>query len=441
MRIHKIFYTILFAIVLLFSCASNASIKQVIRPGAYSPSSTCKNCHERAYKQHFVSMHSRSYTNEAFQSQYFNEVVPLSMFDPDVQVEATKCLACHNPIAYLSQAQPILSKEQGELSANNITCDFCHTIVSFKGKAPGGANYIVEPGEIKYGPHRTETQWHHRYNPLFRSSQFCGICHNGSNHHGVITKSTYTEWEESPYAKKRIQCQDCHMNVIGFIEDDNPIFESGQAASIMMAKTPHRKNLHTHTFPGSSSTQQIIGSIKLKIYPNKTSARPGENVDVTVFVDNRRTGHKMPTGHTEWRVMWLELAINDGERTTNLRAVSQAKNGPEYDVAGQSKWDTEILGNDIPSGSRIYRQIFLDNTGKQTPSSYIATKMDFDNRLEAAEMRKEKYLFTIPETRGPVYILATLNYLIYPDEVAERLGIARAEKIVMATATKEIKIE
>ncbi|MFC1549444.1 multiheme c-type cytochrome [Nitrospirota bacterium] len=429
--------------ILLFilSCAQQTVTKRAVTPDSYFPSATCRNCHERAYEQHLTSMHSRSYSNEAFQSQYFNEVIPLSMADEDVQIEAARCLACHNPIAYLTQSQPILSKEQGDLVASNVTCDFCHTIVSYKGETPGGANYVIEPGEIKYGPHRTKTQWHHRYNSLFKKSEFCGICHNGTNHKGVETKSTYTEWKESTYAKKGIQCQDCHMNAIGFIENSKPIFESGQAASIRVVKPPHRANLHTHTFPGSSRTRQIIGATKLKIYTQRTSVVPGETVEFTVFVDNRRTGHKMPSGHTDWRLMWLEVSMSNGRETTSLMAGSEAAEGLGYDVAGQSQWDAEILGKEIPAGSRIYRQVFLDSAGKQTLRAYQAARIAFDNRLDAAEMRKEKFRIRIPETKGPLYILATLNYLIYPGKVAESLGIAHAEKIVLATASRELSLE
>ena len=427
--------------VLLLSCVNQATVQKKISRGSYFPSTTCMNCHERAYKQHLDSMHAISFSNEAFQSQYFNEVVPQSLLDPHVEKDAAKCLACHNPIAYLTQAQPILSREMGELAENDVTCDFCHTITGYSGDSPGNANYIVSPGEYKYGPHRTETQWHHRYNRLFTSSHFCGICHNGTNHMGTVTKSTFTEWQKSPYAKKNIQCQDCHMNMIGFIEEGGPLFESGRAAQIGMSKPPRRKNLHTHTFPGSSSKNQMIGSIKLKIFTDRTIASPGETVDTTVFVDNRRTGHKMPTGHTEWRLIWLELVLNYEESHTHLQAEPGSGGDIIYDVAGRCDDDTMVLGDDIPEGSRIYRQVFHDSSGKLTLASYEAARTVFDNRLDAAEMRKEKYSIKVPETKGTVYITAKLYYLVYPDSVARRLDIKPAEKIELATASREIVVE
>ena len=43
------------------------------------------------------------------------------------------------------------------------------------------------------------------------------------------------------------------------------------------------------------------------------SAEPGENVEVEVKITNTGAGHKIPTGVTEEREIWLELIALDSE--------------------------------------------------------------------------------------------------------------------------------
>ena len=39
-------------------------------------------------------------------------------------------------------------------------------------------------------------------NDFFRTTEFCGNCHNEKNPFGVWVKSTQLEWKEGPYAKE-----------------------------------------------------------------------------------------------------------------------------------------------------------------------------------------------------------------------------------------------
>jgi hypothetical protein len=109
-------------------------------------------------------------------------------------------------------------------------------------------------------------------------------------------------------------------------------------------------------------------------------------------------------------------------------------------VAGTTTLD-EDLGDDVPSGSRIYRAVFVESDGTPTFSSYQATRVSFDNRLEAGEVRTEMYRFVIPwHARESVQLIARLSYLAYPAGFAARLGVARAVPVTVATTTTTVPL-
>ena len=105
-------------------------------------------------------------------------------------------------------------------------------------------------------------------------------------------------------------------------------------------------------------------------------------------------------------------------------------------------FDAQILGDDIPTGSRIYRSIYVDDHGKQTLRSYDATKIVFDNRLDASEIREETYRFTIPAAaRGKVVaVRASLNYLPYPSSFTRKLGLPAPETVEVASMKRELQL-
>jgi hypothetical protein len=110
-----------------------------------------------------------------------------------------------------------------------------------------------------------------------------------------------------------------------------------------------------------------------------------------------------------------------------------------YDLSGKGPSDQEILGDDVPSGSRIYRAIFVDKGGKQTLAFYNTVKIIFDNRLNASEVRKETYYFKIPEDfKGKVLLQANLNYLPYPSSLSTRFGLPKPRPFEVSSAKKEL---
>ncbi|PIP08161.1 MAG: hypothetical protein COX52_01190, partial [Syntrophobacterales bacterium CG23_combo_of_CG06-09_8_20_14_all_48_27] len=290
--------------------AEHATISDSIKSSQYWPSSACQNCHLHIYEQQSQSMHAKSFTNPVFQAQYFKELLPLAKTDPVLSKEAESCISCHAPAFYMTNKRPGSSKDQIDPDMSGVTCDFCHTISGYSGDNPGEGNYISVPSERKLGPFKFASDWHHVYSELQTKSEFCGICHNSVNHHGLEIKSTFTEWKNSSYAKEGIQCQDCHMNVQGFLTAGKPVFESGKAADVSLAHPKERAKIYTHRFPGARTSTQVVGALKVEIGVIEKAPSAGGDMAIEVSVDNVRTGHKMPSGSADLRLLYLDLSAH-----------------------------------------------------------------------------------------------------------------------------------
>lgn len=404
----------------------------------YWTSSSCRKCHNKIYDQYLQSMHTKSFINPVFQAVYFRVLLPESIRSPELLDEMRACIACHSPVSYIKWNNFIISEEQVDQRMSGVTCDFCHTIKGYKGKEPGGGNYVSVPGYQKLGPFQFETNWHHEYSELHTQSEFCGICHSRVNRYGLEIIGTYSEWKGSKYATEGIQCQDCHMNVQGFLTEGKPIYESGEAARMILHSAQYRPKLYTHRFWGAHSKSQVIGALTLDIRVGQQTVSPGEDVIINVFVNNSKTGHKMPSGSAELRFLLLDINAHFGDKIIpvmdRLTVTTET-----YDVTGKSKSDSKILGENVTEGRRIYRAVCVDDKGEKTHFSYDSVEIIFDNRLNASEVRKETYRFRVPDDATGIFFLKVhLFYFAYPHSFAERLGLPEAEAVQIAYAEKEM---
>ncbi len=405
-------------------------------PQQFWQTSTCRGCHDEIVEQHLASSHEMSFTNPAFQAQYRKDLLPKAGTDPQLNADARECIACHEPIAYATNGPKSVSLLEIDPKMNGVTCDVCHTMTGFRdGKAQNG-NYILEPGDRKFGPFKGPGDWHHIYSELQTKSEICAVCHEAVNRYGLRIKSTFAEWQESTFAQQGVQCQDCHMNVDGFLTAGKPRFASGKAAAMTLGSAPQRDRLYTHQFPGAHSKTQIEGAITLDIEADARNSQPDHALALSVTVDNSRTGHSMPSGSADLRLLWMEVVVRIGNDPGKPAVIIDPEGQDEskaYSLAGRGKFDSMLLGSEVPKGSRIYRAIFTDGTGQATLDSYTAVAKLFDNRLKAAEKRKESYRFAVPEgAKGDITVKATLKYLPYSSIFTRRFGLPLPEAVIVA---------
>jgi hypothetical protein len=427
--------------MLLMGSASDRKPRKTASPvnqaKGFWRTSTCKGCHDQIVEQHLESEHEKSFTNPVFQAQYQKALLPNAATDPQLYAEARECISCHEPVAYATNGPRALSLQEIDPQMNGVTCDICHSMTGYRGAKPQNGNYIVEPSDRKLGPFKGQGDWHHIYSELQTKSDICAVCHEAVNRNGLRIKATFTEWQESTFAKEGVHCQDCHMNVDGFLTAGKPRFTSGKAASMSVGSAPQRDRLYTHQFPGAHSKTQIEDAIGLAIEPIPPIDSQNHTLALSVTVDNSRTGHSMPSGSADLRLLWMEVLVRIGDEPIGQPAViaepEALDESTAYSLAGRGRFDSILLGPEVPKGSRIYRAVFIDGAGKATLDSYNAVSKLFDNRLKAAEKRTESYRFLIPEgTKGDIRIKATLKYLPYSSTFTARLGLPSPEAVIVA---------
>jgi hypothetical protein len=403
----------------------------------YQSSTSCRNCHETIYEQFAESMHGRSFENPTVKAIFFNILLPRAENSNKLSSEVSACIACHSPLTFVRTGGSLSSLQNDDQNIPGVECDLCHTISGYTGSKPEGGNYISKPSAQKFGPFQYKNDHHRSYSELHTKSEFCAICHNRTNRYGLEIISTFSEWKESRYAEKGIECQDCHMNVQGFLTAGEPLHESGTAAHGTLIDPKRRSKLFTHRFPGAHSESQVIGAVNLNIQLDESTVEAGKEMMIYLEVDNSKSGHKLPTGSAELRLLYLDLVAEVNGRTVHISANSLDKE--MFDISGKGKFDSAILGKDILPGSRIYRAICVDPEGQQALFSFDAQKIIFDNRLQASEVRREFFTFLVPDDVGLEFSLtASLKYLRYPGSLADKLGIAKAKPIELAIVRKKV---
>ncbi len=427
------------ALALVPGSPAHAEGARAPSPSGYWPSQTCAGCHARTFAQHAESSHESSFRNPLFQAQYFEELLPRASRDPALVEEAKSCTACHAPVAWAFQRKYFVGEMPTDPSLSGVTCDLCHTITGFEGREPRNGNFITAPSDKKYGPFPTQTNWHHVYSELQTKSEFCATCHEAVNHRGLEVKATYSEWKKSPFAAEGVQCQDCHMTRGGFLVGGRPQLESGKAAEGGLLNAPLHGRLYTHRFPGAHSESQVEGALGVAFSKPPAQVRAGQTVALSVTVDNHRTGHKMPTGSADLRLLWLEVTARIRDKVIAVPARVKALGG--YGVAGAGELDETLLAGDVPPGSRIYRAVFFDADKRQTLASYDAVQVVWDNRLGSGEQRLEPYELAIPaDLSGPIRLQARLVYQRYPTSFAKRMEVAAPKPVQVAVATVDLEV-
>ncbi len=110
------------------------------------------------------------------------------------------------------------------------------------------------------------------------------------------------------------------MSIQGFLTKGEALYGSGKVAEATLIPPKHRAKIYTHRFPGAHSKSQVHGAIQLDIQVDKLTVHPGKEIIVVVDVDNSRSGHKLPTGSAELRLLYLDFVM-EVEKLNYLEAI------------------------------------------------------------------------------------------------------------------------
>ncbi|GEM_PF-5641010 len=291
----------------------------------------CSSCHMAYYKEWIDDKHSMSQNNPFFLEVY-------KQFREDHPDKNGNCALCHNPEAVLTnrdapmgRLNDINLRTRNAKKTNGISCDFCHKIESVDQdplkKGLAGLNILRTckgMRDIRFGPIKDPVQISNReelkYNSLYKTSLVCAKCHDGSNGN-VQLYSTFTEWVNSPAAKKGVQCQSCHMKPGRGIPSerlsivDNP--------DIKQKLRPYYQ-VHSHSFlaenPHEFRKQYVDLIITVETPQRGVSTQPNNSLIVKATVKNNNYGHSFPTGSPMRNaILVLEVKDKNGNDLKQIR--------------------------------------------------------------------------------------------------------------------------
>ncbi|MDH3891220.1 MAG: cytochrome c family protein [candidate division Zixibacteria bacterium] len=338
----------------------------------------CKECHSDIFELWKNSLHAKSYENPTFRATYMT-----ARLDRGDEV-AQKCLACHAPMANDENGHDpdAAGAEEG------VTCSFCHSISSV-GEGGIDTYYNLDTTGAVYGPYRATQDVGHetKYSPLYLESRLCAGCHEYVNSHGVRVLDTYKEWEESPYRKNDVHCQNCHMPTAPLLSVADDYDVTGYYVT-------------AHEFRGGHSNINLAHAVKLETAVTKRERK----LEVLVMITNAESGHMLPTG-IPIRSLALNVVLKSAE------------------------------GIELSAVRKVYRKVLTDAYGTIIENALDmflnATDVYSDNRIGPKETRVETLTFEIPKKVKDYYVETTLNYeYSRPVLIEEFISIEMAKQVV-----------
>ncbi|MBI5231958.1 MAG: hypothetical protein HY876_07325 [Coriobacteriales bacterium] len=352
-------------------------------------------CHSELFAQWERSMHAKALSDPVYQAKL-------------AQAEKATggklgafCNRCHGPVAFMAGEFERGSK-LSDTGAMGVQCAFCHQSTGSRGRI-GNVSQVVTPGAFRaqirdpQAPHAAEQS------SFVPSAELCGACHDVLHPaNGVKLESPYREWKAGPYAKRGIVCQHCHMGTGG--PRSAPF--SGQACGV----GPRRENLFAMTFAGANvgqgdaalATKQLQAAARVSIRIERPKGAAKE-ATAAVTVRNVGAGHYIPTGLTEVRQMWLEVALVDG---TGVRKTVR----------------THRYGTSLG-----------DSNGNAPVELWEATRIASDDRIPPMGASTDRVPISSEGLTPPVRLVAALKYRSLPDDLARKARV-KNPTTVMASA-------
>jgi len=354
--------------------------------GDFAPAQAC-TCHGPLIAEWAKSMHA-----QALDDPIFNTKVAEADKASGGKLGAF-CRKCHGPAATMT-GEIAAGAVSGPGTSQGVVCSWCHQVSGLMKGEPGNTSHLVEPNGTRraqiIGPQAPHPA---AFSALHDRAEFCGGCHN-VNHpvNGMHLEATYSEWLASPYADEGVTCQDCHMT--------EKAGQRGPSTGTAANGAPTRDNIYHMTFSGS---QVALGDSEAAVARLESAAEialdvpdviaAGEPATATVVITNVGAGHYLPTGLTEVRQMWLEVALEKPD------------------------------GSSVKLGERRFGTILKDKDGNAPAELWDATGVKSDDRIPPRGSVTATYPVEMAQGAEKATLTATLYYKSVPDELAKKAGV------------------
>lgn len=251
-------------------------VLDALPPGIGSLSAQgCNACHYAAHDTWATSRHAQAWASPTYQDALRSAG------------GSTACVGCHLPVA-AQHDQLAAGYVDGDLTrprleanpsfdltlrGEGVTCAACHvrngTILGVH-EAPDAPHPVVVSKEL-------------------RDPKLCATCHQLTwPEADAPFYDTYGEWERSSWAAAGVTCQDCHM---------------APTAGAIVPGTDGTLPAHTFLADPARAISALVG------LPS-ASVQRGQEVTVTLTVQNTGAGHAFPTG-SPFSPATLEVALVD----------------------------------------------------------------------------------------------------------------------------------
>ncbi len=285
------------------------------------------------------------------------------------------CIRCHSPAAFLEgRGDAIAIDDLTTSDLEGIACDLCHRMIDDGFTPPGNARYVIDDDTVqgkvpKRGPwtymvDEPNHPWSDD-NALQESAQLCGVCHDVTTPRerldddgvglGIMfnEQRTYSEWLNSDYAEPGPQartCQDCHMPAVedvagcGTFSGQGKTHPTGGRRHELVGANRFVTELLAQEYGGMGMgmVDPDFFTYSLERMDEFLSTAATLDVQFPAAVDlqvgipsmpvtlTNETGHKLPTGYSEGRVMWIEVVATYGDTQ----------------VYGSGRWDGQAIEDD-----------------------------------------------------------------------------------------------
>lgn len=403
--------------------------KQDVAAEEFDSAGECQYCHLEIFEQWSGSTHALSAVNPVFLAE-------IKWISQETNGESDQfCVSCHAPVGWLAgETPPVDGSNLSAVSKQGVTCDLCHAITSVTGV--GNAAFRVQPGNIKYGPlnDAIATPLHEsEFNTIFTESDLCGACHEIVHpENGLALSSTFSEWKESSYGSRRVNCQDCHMTPGPGVTKPTPGVVATGAPKV-------REHIWAHNMTGNNvfamrqagfddhaarAEENLKSAATLFLgLPEKLS--PYQPARINIRIRNDGAGHYLPTGLSLFKDMWLEVVV------TNEQGAVVYKNGV-LDETGA-----------VPADSVVFKTRFANDAGQETNNLWEATKILDDHRIPPREYVDEFVEIPGLPVPGTLSIRVRLLYRNINAKRAAQLGISATDipVVIMAEINGQIAVK
>jgi hypothetical protein len=331
----------------------------------------------------------------------------------------SECASCHQPEPWVKQPfgalEPIGSLSVGAM--HGVSCDICHKVadvderrMNYPGIYPGYVDFNLPNAplalhQVMYGVlgdvnYRFGGQMRASYQPQL-VAEVCGACHQDKNDpdgdgnfeeaNGVVSEPTYHEWLASPYGDPRSPtyqtCVDCHM----------PAFGATQVCNVLPLQRD-TNSIRSHRIEGTTPAF-LEQAVELRLQVRETPV----GLAVIVEVDNRHTGHHVPTGVT---IRNMVLVVEAWQVASGQRLALAA--GPVlHPLAGVGAPEQGYYAG-LPG--KLFAVVNHDANGSSPTFFTEATGILFDTRIPAMAVDTTNYVFTTQPGLGQVTVRARLIY-------------------------------